>query len=95
MATRKKEELDFESTIQQLETIVARLENGDLPLEEALTEFEKGVKLAAHGQARLQQAEQRVQILLEKSAQAPLTDYQNNKTTSSTAQEEDDEDIPF
>lgn len=73
---RKPTELDFESTLSQLETIVSRLENGDLPLEEALKEFENGIKLAKIGQERLQQAEQRIQILLQKNENAPLEDYQ-------------------
>jgi exodeoxyribonuclease VII small subunit len=45
-----------------------------LPLEEAL-EFERGVQLARPGQARLQQAEQRVQILLADSEDSPLTPF--------------------
>ncbi|MDD7569850.1 MAG: exodeoxyribonuclease VII small subunit [[Actinobacillus] rossii] len=73
---RKPAELDFETTLSQLENIVSRLETGDLPLEDALKEFENGVKLAKLGQERLQQAEQRIQILLQKSDNAPLADYQ-------------------
>lgn len=72
----EKTELDFETTLQQLEGIVTRLESGSLPLEEALKEFENGVVLANLGQERLQQAEQRIQILLQKSATAELSDYQ-------------------
>lgn len=71
-----EQELDFESTLEQLEQIVARLENGDLPLEEALKNFEQGIKLAHSGQIRLQNAEQRIQILLQKNDIAPLKDYQ-------------------
>ncbi|MDO5054876.1 MAG: exodeoxyribonuclease VII small subunit [Pasteurella oralis] len=74
-----KTELDFEKTLQQLETIVTRLESGELPLEEALKEFENGIKLANLGQERLQQAEQRIQILLQKSENAELTDYQTEQ----------------
>ena len=69
--------LDFETTLTQLEAIVTRLENGDLPLEKALKEFENGVQLAKLGQDRLQQAEQRIQILLQKNATAELTDYRS------------------
>ncbi|MGC7589879.1 exodeoxyribonuclease VII small subunit [Bisgaard Taxon 46] len=72
----EKTELDFETTLQQLEGIVTRLESGSLPLEEALKEFENGVVLANLGQERLQQAEQRIQILLQKNATAELSDYQ-------------------
>lgn len=68
---------DFETTLTRLEAIVTRLENGDLPLEEALKEFENGVQLAKLGQERLQQAEQRIQILLQKNATAELADYRS------------------
>ena len=69
--------LDFETTLTRLEAIVTRLENGDLPLEEALKEFENGVQLAKLGQERLQQAEQRIQILLQKNATVELADYRS------------------
>ena len=69
--------LDFETTLTRLEAIVTRLENGDLPLEEALKEFENGVQLAKLGQERLQQAEKRIQILLQKNATVELADYRS------------------
>jgi exodeoxyribonuclease VII small subunit len=49
---------------------VTRLEGGDLPLEQALKEFERGVKLTRQCQAALQEAEQKVEILLKKTAAA-------------------------
>lgn len=61
------DELNFETTpFAQLESVVHVLENGDLALEDALKEFERGIQLAQAGQQRLQQAEQRIQILLQK-----------------------------
>lgn len=76
MARKPKEsETDFETTLAQLDSIVARLESGDLPLETALKEFETGIILAKQGQERLTQAEQRIQILLQKSETAELADY--------------------
>lgn len=57
----------FEDTLGQLEALVARLEAGDLPLEESLRAFEEGVRLARVCAARLEAAEQRVRLL----AQAP------------------------
>ncbi|MDG6765122.1 exodeoxyribonuclease VII small subunit [Glaesserella parasuis] len=71
----KKPTLDFETTLKELEEIVNRLETGDLPLEEALNEFETAVKLVQQGQERLQKAEQRIQILLQKNEHSDLTDY--------------------
>ena len=53
----------FEQALGQLETVVARLEGGDLPLEEALQAFEEGIRLARMCAARLEDAEQRVRLL--------------------------------
>ncbi|RXX50394.1 exodeoxyribonuclease VII small subunit [Enterobacter cloacae] len=46
----------FETALRELEQIVTRLESGDLPLVEALNEFERVVQLARQGQVKLQQA---------------------------------------
>jgi exodeoxyribonuclease VII small subunit len=56
---------DLEKTLSQLEEIVQELEEGDIPLEKALKQFEKGVKLSRDCQTALQAAEQRVKILLD------------------------------
>ena len=60
----------LEKSLEELEALVARLEGGDLPLEQALKEFERGVKLTRQCQAALQEAEQKVEILLKKTEQA-------------------------
>ena len=65
----------FETALTELEQIVNRLESGSLPLEEALNEFERGVQLARQGQTKLQQAEQRVQILLADNEDSPLEPF--------------------
>ena len=72
----KKPTPNFETTLKELESIVTNLESGDLPLEDALNEFENAVKLVQQGQEYLQKAEQRIQILLNKTPEAELTDYQ-------------------
>lgn len=72
----KKTTTDFETTLKELEEIVSRLESGNLPLEEAMNEFENAIKLVQQGQDRLQKAEQRIQILLQKDENAALSDYQ-------------------
>ena len=64
MPKKNEAPASFETALGELEQIVNRLESGDLPLEEALSEFERGVQLARQGQSQLQKAEQRVQILL-------------------------------
>ncbi len=75
MAKKNDAPASFETALTELEQIVTRLESGDLPLEEALSEFERGVQLARQGQMKLQQAEQRVQILLSEQDEAPLTPF--------------------
>lgn len=53
----------FEESLKQLETIVERLEKGDLPLEESLRLFEEGMKLSAGCKQELDAAEGKVQLL--------------------------------
>ena len=62
MAAEKQK--TFEASLQELERIVRRLENGDLALEESLKLFEDGVKLSRECQERLNQAERRIEILM-------------------------------
>ena len=54
----------FEASLANLEKIVRRLEEGDLPLEESLKLFEDGVRLSRECQERLNQAERRIEVLL-------------------------------
>ncbi|WP_277965846.1 exodeoxyribonuclease VII small subunit [Pantoea trifolii] len=75
MPKKAEAPVSFESALQQLEQIVSRLESGELPLEDALNEFERGVQLARTGQQTLQQAEQRVQILLSDEKDAALAPF--------------------
>ncbi|PIJ52242.1 exodeoxyribonuclease VII small subunit [Erwinia sp. OLTSP20] len=75
MPKKAEPPVSFEHALQQLEQIVSRLESGELPLEEALNEFERGVQLSRTGQQQLKQAEQRVQILLSDDADASLTPF--------------------
>jgi exodeoxyribonuclease VII small subunit len=58
------EPADFEKALAELEALVARLERGDLPLEEALKTFERGIALTRHCQSALKAAQQKVEILL-------------------------------
>ena len=63
---------DFEQALTELENLVERLERGDLPLDEALKAFERGVALTRHCQASLLAVQQKVEILLKRSGQ-PLS----------------------
>ena len=57
---------DFESAIAELESIVKKLEDGDLPLEKSLELYERGVQLSRFCHARLEDAERRIEILNER-----------------------------
>ncbi len=70
MAARTPKEtpkIDFESSMKELEELVERLEQGELPLEESLAAFERGVMLTRSCQTALKDAEQKVEILLKKA----------------------------
>lgn len=67
--------LDFEAAMRDLEALVERLEHGDLPLEESLKAFERGVMLTRSCQTALKEAEQKVEILLKKAGEPRLQDF--------------------
>jgi len=69
---KKAKSVDFEAAMAELEAIVERLEQGDLPLEESLRQFERGVELTRSCQAALKQAEQKVQVLTKGTGAAPV-----------------------
>ena len=69
---------DYEAAIAELDSIVKKLEDGDLTLESSLQLYERGVHLARFCHARLEDAERRIEILNERGevrpAPAALTD---------------------
>ena len=62
---------DFESAIAELETIVKKLEEGDLALEKSLELYERGVQLSRFCHAKLEEAERRIEILNERGELRP------------------------
>ena len=65
----RKSPVNFEKAMSQLETLVEDMEQGDLPLEDALKHFEKGIALASDCQHALNKAEQKVSLLIEKNGE--------------------------
>ncbi|MCC1482583.1 exodeoxyribonuclease VII small subunit [Roseibaca sp. Y0-43] len=57
------DEMSFEAALAELEQVVTRLERGDVPLEDSITLYERGAKLKAHCEARLQAAQMRVEAI--------------------------------
>lgn len=62
---------DFEAAIAELDGIVKKLEEGDLPLEQSLALYERGVQLSRFCHARLEDAERRIEILTERGELKP------------------------
>jgi len=62
---------DYEAAIAELETIVKKMEDGDLALESSLQLFERGVHLSRFCHARLEEAERRIEILNERGELRP------------------------
>ena len=74
--TRKKTTSVFEDSMEELEKLVEQMEQGDISLEESLKAFERVIKLTRACQQSLQEAEQKVQILLEKNGQQNLEPFE-------------------
>lgn len=75
MATKKIENMSFEASLDELESIVTQLEQGDLALDKALSQFERGIGLARNSQQKLQGAQQKVDILMANNGDATLTPF--------------------
>jgi len=75
MAKKKIENLSFEESLTELDSIVQNLEQGELNLEESMALFERGLNLSQLNQVKLQTAEQKIKILIEKNGQQQLNDF--------------------
>jgi exodeoxyribonuclease VII small subunit len=75
---------DFEQKLTALESVVEKLERGDLSLDESVRLFEEGVKLSDACKKELESAEGRIQVLVERGSRMVTTDLD-------VAVEEDDE----
>ena len=90
---RKSRQPDFEKSLQELEQLVERLEAGDLPLEESLRTFERGVALTRDCQLALQSAQARVEILLQRDGRTETATFDAGRAESEPeAEDADDED---
>ena len=82
MAKRSQKTPDFETALAELEALVEKMEQGDLSLDESLKQFERGVQLTRSCQQALKEAEQKVQILLEKDGQPSLETFDSDDESS-------------
>ena len=71
-----KNSYPFEASMDKLEKLVEKMEEGDLTLEESLKIFEEGVKLTRECQQALADAEQRVKLLIKESGEITSSDFE-------------------
>ena len=70
---------NLETSLAEISTLIEHMEHGNLSLEQSLTQFERGIRLIKHAQKILQDAEQKVQILMQNTNQTSLDPYENNE----------------
>jgi exodeoxyribonuclease VII small subunit len=80
----KKDTLDFEQQLAELEQLVGLLEEGNLPLEQSLNLFEQGIKLSKNCYSTLNAAEQKVKVLIEKNGLSTLEDFNSETENGNT-----------
>lgn len=83
----------FETSLEALEEIVHKLEQGDLALEESLGLFEQGIRLSRECQERLSQAERRIEVLLRDQQGRPIVTAFEDEGAEGTETSQDDD--PF
>ncbi len=83
---RNAKDPDFEQALAELEKLVQRLEGGELPLDEALKTFERGIELTRHCQTSLKAARQKVDILLKRSGQVEVEPFSASDEPDDPAQ---------
>ncbi len=91
--TAKSKLPDFERSLSELEALVAKLEQGDVPLEDALKTFERGVALTRQCQTALRTAQQKVEVLLTRNGNEELARFaQGDEGDEANEAEVDDDD---
>lgn len=78
-SSNKTQSPDLETAMSEINTLINQMEQGNLSLEHSLEHFERGIHLIKHCQKILQDAEQKVQILIQNNGQDNLQPYENNE----------------
>jgi exodeoxyribonuclease VII small subunit len=87
---KKERAVDFEQSLVELEALVAKLEQGDVPLEEALKSFERGVALTRQCQTALRSAQQKVEVLLARNGNEEIAPFADGEEADEDDAEDDD-----
>lgn len=77
MPTKQGEKPNFETAVERLQSIVKRMEQDELTLEDSLKYFEEGVKLIHKCQGTLDEAQQKVKLLTEQYQGSKLEDFED------------------
>ena len=89
--TKKQSKLpDLEKSMTEITQLIETMEQGELTLDQSLGHFERGIHLVKHCQKILEEAEQKVQILIQNNKQDTLADYGD----ADTDEESDENDEP-
>lgn len=75
MAKKSTQQPTLEASLEEVTQLIDKMEHGELTLEQSLAQFERGVILIKHCQKMLEEAEQKVQLLIQKNNQDTLTLY--------------------
>jgi exodeoxyribonuclease VII small subunit len=86
---RKPKQPDFEKSLLELEQLVERLESGDLPLEDALKTFERGVALTRECQSALKAAQARIDVLVKRGNDFEVQPFEEADDDDAAAGTED------
>ena len=76
---KQKSTPQFEDSLKKLESIVNKMESGELSLEESIQQFEEGMALSQNCQKILKEAEQKIQILMKKTGKEELIDFDSDE----------------
>ncbi len=76
---KKEPKLSFEEALTNLETIVESMESGDVPLADLLAKFEEGNKLLKHCEARLKDAELKIEQLKKERDGVSFTKFETDR----------------
>ena len=90
-APKKKPIADFEKSLAELEKIVKRMEQGDQSLDDTIQDFERGMVLSELCRKGLDEAQQKVEMLIKKHGDYRLEIFYNDSATDMDNQPHDDE----
>ena len=78
-STKRTDSFDFEASMQELESLVERMEQGEQSLEDSLNDFERGIALTRQCQKSLQETEQKIQQLIDINGQDELVPFDDQE----------------